>query len=68
MCHDWPVKKSIVNLPIRLKGNSKHICGNALSLLEVQNKDINAASHMLLTRVKLRLWCRPSWSWRTKQI
>ena len=55
MCHDWPVKKSIVNLPIRLKGNSKHICGNALSLLEVQNKDINTASHMLLTRVKLRL-------------
>ena len=22
--HDWPVKKAIVDLPIRLKGNSKH--------------------------------------------
>ena len=22
---DWPAKKAIVNLPIRLKGNSKHI-------------------------------------------
>ena len=21
MCHDWPVKKAIVNLVIRLKGN-----------------------------------------------
>ena len=24
-CHDWPVNKAIVNLPIRLKGNSKRI-------------------------------------------
>ena len=24
-CHDWPVNKAIVNLPIRLKGNSKCI-------------------------------------------
>ena len=23
MCHDWPVKKAIVELPIRLKGNLK---------------------------------------------
>ena len=23
--HDWPVKKVIVNLPIRLKGNSKRV-------------------------------------------
>ena len=23
--HDWPVKKAIVNLPIRLKGDSKRI-------------------------------------------
>ena len=28
--HDWPVKKAIVNLPIRLKGNSKRISGNCL--------------------------------------
>ena len=32
-CHDWPVKKAIVDLPIRLKGNLKRISGNSLSLL-----------------------------------
>ena len=26
--HDWTVKNAIVNLPIRLKGNSKRISGN----------------------------------------
>ena len=52
MCHDWPVKKAIVNLPIRLKGNSKHISGNLLSSLGAQNKDFGAASQMLLTGVK----------------
>ena len=25
MCYDWPVKNTIVSLPIRLKGISKHI-------------------------------------------
>ena len=55
--HDWPVKKAIVDLPIRLKGNSKHTSGNSLSPLETQNKDIGAASKTLalLTGVKLRL-------------
>jgi len=31
--HDWPVKKAIVNLPIRLKGNSRRTSGNCLSPL-----------------------------------
>ena len=31
--HDWPVKKAIVRLPIRLKGNSERISGNSLSPL-----------------------------------
>ena len=55
--HDWPVKKAIVDLPIRLKGNSKHTSGNSLSPLGTQNKDIGAASKTLalLTEVKLRL-------------
>ena len=38
MRHGWPVKKAIVNLPVRLKGNSTRISGNSLSLLQVQNK------------------------------
>ena len=53
--HDWPVKKGIVDLPIRMKGNSKRISGNSLSPLRAQNKDLGVASRTLLTEVKLRL-------------
>ena len=38
-CHDWPVKKAIVDLPIRMTGNSKCTSGNLLSPLGAQNKD-----------------------------
>ena len=48
--HDWPVKKAIVDLPIRMKGNWKRISGNSSSPLAAQNKDLGAASsQMLLT-------------------
>ena len=59
--HDWPVKKAIVDLPIRMKRNSKRTSGNSLSPLGSQNKDIVAASQSLpwlLTEVKIRLRCR----------
>ena len=52
---DWPVKKTTVNLPIRLKGNSKRTPGNSLNPLGAQNKDIGTGSQMLLTEVKLCL-------------
>ena len=39
MRHDWPVKKAIVNLPIRMKRSSG------------QNKDLGTASQTLLTEV-----------------
>ena len=39
MRHDWPGKKAIVDLPIKMKGNSKHISGNSLSPLGAKNKD-----------------------------
>ena len=42
-CYDWPVKKSIVDLPIRMKENTKHTSGNLVSLLVSQNKDIGTA-------------------------
>ena len=29
--HDWPVKKAIVDLSIKMKGNSKRTSGNSLS-------------------------------------
>ena len=53
--HDWPVKKAIVDFPIKLKGNSTRTSGNLLSLLGAQNKDVAAASQTLLTEVRLRL-------------
>ena len=58
MHHDRPVKNATVDLPIRLKANMKCISGNLLSPWWTQNKDIGAASQMLLTKVKLRLPCR----------
>ena len=54
MCHYWPVKNAIFDMPIRLKGNSKCISSNLLSLLgwgEGQNMDVDAVSEMLLTGV-----------------
>ena len=55
--YDWPVKKShcIVDLPIRMKGNSKCISSNSLSPEGAQNKDFGAALQTLLTEFKLRL-------------
>ena len=52
--HYWPVQNAVVNFPIRLKGNLKHISGNFLSLLGAQNKYIGSASQALLTGVSLR--------------
>ena len=51
--HDWSVKKAIVDLPTRWKGNLKHFSGNFLSPLDAYNKNFSAAS--LLTEVELRL-------------
>ena len=46
---------AIVDLPIKVKGNSKCSSSNLLSPLGAQNKDISATSQMLLTKVELRL-------------
>ena len=42
--YDWPVKKAIVDLPIKVKGNLERTSGNWLSPLGAQNKDIGSAS------------------------
>ena len=63
--HDWLVKNAIVDLPIRLKGNSKRISGNSLSPLGTQNSDIAAAWQTLVTEVKLRLRRRLIIAWLT---
>ena len=55
MRNGWRIKKSIVNLPIRMKGNLKCVASNFLSPMGSQNKDLGAVSQMLLLVVKLRL-------------
>ena len=55
MCHDCLVNKAMVNLPIKINGNSKHTSGNLLSPLGAESKDIHTASQMLLTEVYLYL-------------
>ena len=57
MCHNWPVEKVIADLPIKMKGNSKHSSGNLLSPLRAQNKDIGTGLQTLLIKVKL---CGPA--------
>ena len=58
--HDWLVENAIVDLPIRLRGNSKLTFGNSLSLQGARSKNIGAASQTLITGVKVRLWHRPT--------
>ena len=53
--HDWPLKKAIVDLPIRMKGNLTRTSDNSLNPVGGQNKDIGAVSQTLLTEVKLHL-------------
>ena len=55
MSYDWPNEKSIVNLPIRVKGYLKHISGNLLNTLGDKNKDIGTALQTLLSRVRIHL-------------
>ena len=55
-CHDWAVlTKAIVDLPIKLKGNSKCTSVDLLKPLGAQSKDLGAPFQTLLTRVKLCL-------------
>ena len=47
-------KKTIVNLPIRSKGNSKRISNNSLSACGAQNKDIGDANRQC--RIQTLRW------------
>ena len=64
-CHDWPVKKAIVDLPIRMTGNSKCTSGNLLSPLGAQNKDQCRCCSADVTNRPLKwcLWCRLTSLW-----
>ena len=58
MHHDWPVKKAMVNLPVRLQGNLKCISGiKFVESVGAQNKDFGATSQTLLSRVSLQYVC-----------
>ena len=49
----WPVKKAIVNFPIRLKGNSKRTFGNTLTLSGTYRRAHVAALQTLPAAVRL---------------
>ena len=51
MCNGCPVKKTIVNLPTRMKGNLKCTSGNSLCLSGARTR----ISQTLLTKLKLHL-------------
>ena len=55
MSYDWSVLNAIVDLLIKMKGNSNRSSGNLLSPLWGQNEDVGTASQTLLTEVKLGL-------------
>ena len=47
--------KSIIDLLMRIKGNSKHTPGDSFSQFGAENKDLGAALQTLLTEVRLCL-------------
>ena len=52
-CHDWPVKKDLIDLPIRVKENK-----NALPIIDsfgAQNKDLSVSLQTLLAKVEVHL-------------
>ena len=51
-------ENAFADVPMKMKGNLDFTSGYFLSPLGAENKDIGAASLMLLTEIKLRLWCR----------
>ena len=53
--HDWPVKNSIVDLPIRLKGNLKRISGSPLSPWRTKKQGSRRCCADVTIRVNLRL-------------
>ena len=55
MCHDWPVKNSIIDLPTKMKGNLKRSSSDSLSPVRAHNKYIGTATQTLLIEVKLGL-------------
>ena len=61
---DWPVKKAIVNLPIRLKGNWRHTSGNCLSPLGPRTRIIGTlrSNDATATRTSLKKVCLRSFS------
>ena len=66
-CHDWPVNKAIVNLPIRLKGNSKCI-SSSVSWVNWGPRTRISALLCRRYRVILCLWHRlGSKAWGNKQ-
>ena len=54
------LKKLLVDWPISLRGNSKRTSGNSLTPLDVQSKDLEAASLRLLDQYRFMGNCPPT--------
>ena len=53
-------KKPFVDWPISVRGNSTRTSGNSLTSLEVQSKDLEAASLRLLDQYRFLGNCSPT--------
>lgn len=58
MHHGWLVKGAFVDLPVRLKGNSKNTCIKPLSPLGTPKNDLVSALQMCLV-TSLLAWILP---------
>ena len=67
MCHDWPVKNVCVDLPIKMKGNSKiHITGAPLKKVRWGGdftSCVNIFSFTFPSFLKLNLACMNNFFW-----
>ena len=63
MHHGWLVQGAFVDLPVRLKGNSKNTCINPLSPLGTPKNDLVSALQMCLV-TSLLAWILPLFLWK----
>ena len=65
-CHDWLVKKAIVNLPMRIKQNSKRTFGNLLGLLGTQT--IGSITSRCSGNESTLLPCTNGWTYKCMNL
>ena len=56
MCHDWPVKKAIVDLLIRLKRNLKCISVNSVESVGVEHGHYAGPAQVYTNHQHCKVW------------